>query len=47
MKGCYLDRYKEAMENLIEISINEPETWKYSLVRANGRENWSTTFILL
>ena len=27
------------VENLLEISINEPETWKYSLVRANGREN--------
>ncbi|MFH6970840.1 GNAT family N-acetyltransferase [Flavobacterium petrolei] len=26
-------------ENLLEISINEPETWQYSLVRANGREN--------
>lgn len=26
-------------ENLLEISINEPETWEYSLVRANGREN--------
>jgi RimJ/RimL family protein N-acetyltransferase len=26
-------------ENLLEISINEPETWKYSLVRANGKEN--------
>lgn len=27
------------VENLLEISINEPETWEYSLVRANGREN--------
>ncbi|MDI6049468.1 GNAT family protein [Flavobacterium sp. XS2P24] len=27
------------VENLMEISINEPETWKYSLVRANGKEN--------
>ncbi len=27
------------VEHLLEISINEPETWKYSLVRANGREN--------
>lgn len=26
-------------DNLLEISINEPETWEYSLVRANGREN--------
>lgn len=26
-------------ENLLEISLNEPETWEYSLVRANGREN--------
>lgn len=26
-------------DNLVEISINEPETWEYSLVRANGREN--------
>jgi hypothetical protein len=31
------------MWSTIEISINEPETWKYSLVRANGRENLSTT----
>ena len=27
------------VENLLEISINEPDTWKYSLVRANGKEN--------
>ena len=27
------------VDNLLEISINEPETWEYSLVRANGREN--------
>jgi RimJ/RimL family protein N-acetyltransferase len=27
------------VENLLEISLNEPETWEYSLVRANGREN--------
>ncbi|MCD9575720.1 GNAT family N-acetyltransferase [Flavobacterium soyae] len=27
------------VENLLEISINEPETWKYSLVSAEGREN--------
>lgn len=27
------------VENLLEISLNEPETWDYSLVRANGREN--------
>jgi RimJ/RimL family protein N-acetyltransferase len=27
------------VENLLEISINEPETWEYSLVRANGKEN--------
>ena len=26
-------------ENLLEISINEPETWKYSLVGADGKEN--------
>ncbi|MGO4906476.1 GNAT family N-acetyltransferase [Flavobacterium sp. W20_MBD1_R3] len=26
-------------ENLLEISMNEPETWQYSLIRANGREN--------
>ena len=26
-------------ENLLEISINEPETWHYSLIRANGKEN--------
>ncbi len=27
------------VDNLIEISINEPETWKYSLVGADGKEN--------
>lgn len=27
------------VENLLEISINEPESWKYSLVRADGQEN--------
>jgi len=27
------------VENLLEISINEPETWKYSLVGADGKEN--------
>lgn len=27
------------VENLLEISMNEPETWKYSLVQANGKEN--------
>ena len=27
------------VENLLEISLNEPETWHYSLVRANGKEN--------
>ncbi|PZX94313.1 N-acetyltransferase [Flavobacterium aquariorum] len=27
------------VENLLDISINEPETWEYSLVRANGKEN--------
>ncbi|GGF30138.1 GNAT family N-acetyltransferase [Flavobacterium limi] len=27
------------VENLLGISINEPETWKYSLVGADGKEN--------
>jgi len=27
------------VENLLEISLNEPETWKYSLVPAHGKEN--------
>ena len=27
------------VENLLEISINEPETWEYSLVKANGKKN--------
>lgn len=27
------------LDNLLEISLNEPETWEYSLVRANGKEN--------
>lgn len=26
-------------ENLLDISLNEPETWEYSLLRANGKEN--------
>lgn len=30
---------KSDVENLIDISINEPETWKYSLVGADGKEN--------
>ena len=25
--------------NLLDISLNEPETWEYSLVRASGKEN--------
>ncbi|MEO7976994.1 GNAT family protein [Flavobacterium sp.] len=27
------------VDNLLEISIKEPETWKYSLVGADGKEN--------
>lgn len=27
------------VENLLEISLNEPETWEYSLVPASGKEN--------
>lgn len=27
------------VDNLLDISLNEPETWKYSLVPANGKEN--------
>jgi RimJ/RimL family protein N-acetyltransferase len=27
------------VDNLLEISLNEPETWEYSLVQANGQEN--------
>ncbi|PXY40825.1 N-acetyltransferase [Flavobacterium cheongpyeongense] len=30
---------KSDVDNLLEISINEPETWKYSLVGADGKEN--------
>lgn len=30
------------VENLLEISINEPQTWKYSLVGADGKENLIT-----
>lgn len=26
-------------ENLLEFSINEPNTWEFSLIRANGKEN--------
>jgi RimJ/RimL family protein N-acetyltransferase len=27
------------VDNLLDISLNEPETWEFSLVRANGKEN--------
>jgi RimJ/RimL family protein N-acetyltransferase len=27
------------VDHLLEISLNEPETWEYSLVKANGKEN--------
>lgn len=27
------------VDNLLDISLNEPETWKYSLVPADGKEN--------
>lgn len=27
------------IDNLLDISLNEPETWKYSLVRADGEDN--------
>lgn len=27
------------VENLLEISINEPDTWKYSLIQADRKEN--------
>ena len=27
------------LENLLEFSINEPDTWQFSLIRANGKEN--------
>ena len=27
------------VDNLLDISLNEPETWKYSLVPAHGKEN--------
>ncbi|MDG2432235.1 GNAT family protein [Flavobacterium sp.] len=27
------------VENLLEFSINEPDTWNFSLIRANGQEN--------
>jgi RimJ/RimL family protein N-acetyltransferase len=27
------------VDNLLHISLNEPETWEFSLVRANGKEN--------
>ena len=30
---------KDDVENLLYISENEPETWKYSLIKADGREN--------
>ena len=27
------------VENLLEFSTNEPDTWQFSLIRANGKEN--------
>jgi len=30
---------KTDVENLLEFSINEPETWKFSLAGADGKEN--------
>lgn len=27
------------VKNLLDISLNEPETWEFSLVRANGKDN--------
>lgn len=30
---------KSDVDNLLEISMNEPETWQYSLIRANGKDN--------
>jgi hypothetical protein len=27
------------LEHLLPFSMNEPELWKFSLVRANGKEN--------
>ena len=39
-KSVLLRPLKESdVENLLEISINEPETWEYSLVKANGKKN--------
>ena len=26
------------VDNLLEISLNEPATWEYSVVRANGKD---------
>ncbi|CAC9976761.1 GNAT family N-acetyltransferase [Flavobacterium panici] len=31
--------HESDVENLLEISLNEPETWKYSLVGAEGKDN--------
>lgn len=30
---------EDDIEHLLDFSINEPDLWKYSLVRANGKEN--------
>jgi RimJ/RimL family protein N-acetyltransferase len=30
---------KTDVDNLLDISLHEPETWEYSLVQANGKEN--------
>jgi RimJ/RimL family protein N-acetyltransferase len=31
--------HQSDVENLLEFSIHEPDTWKFSLIRANGKEN--------
>jgi hypothetical protein len=28
----------------LEISLNEPETWEYSLVKGNEKKTWSIIF---
>jgi hypothetical protein len=36
MKGYYFVLQNSDVEHLLEISLNEPETWEYSLVKGNG-----------
>jgi hypothetical protein len=38
MKGYYFALQNSDVEHLLEISLNEPETWEYSLVKETERK---------